>query len=261
MAEKCYCRDYVNVDIVFSISGRLRLRLGKDPLNPLHILNSLKKDNLIINGSFNSLSHTVVMEYNTKDEDDINQLLMRFCGLYSKDINICNIKLNYKLPRKSELGYSAILSLGFIILDLGTTFLGVGANLFRYKSFIRWCAFGTTIGAIFEHGYKELNENGAFDPEVMSIMYLVNSIHKETTTVACENTLPTNIYSPVIAWFLTFGRHILTRKNKSVIVSTVVRNGKIKVIEESDKSFFINQFLGSCLDVYQNVSVKKSLLR
>ena len=91
-------------------------------------------------------------------------------------------------------------------------------------------------------------------------MYLVNSIHKETTSVA-GNNVPTNICSPTIAWFLTFGRHIIARKNKSTVLSTVVRNDDIKVIEESSKTFFVNQFLGSCLDVYQNVSVRKSILR
>ncbi|MDY5479232.1 MAG: hypothetical protein SPG13_02115 [Peptostreptococcus porci] len=260
MAEKCYCRNYVNVDVIFSIPGRIRMRLGRDPVNASKLLKKLKDDGLIKKGCFNSVSHTVVVEYENKDDFELDNLLMIFCGLYSKDINVRNIKLNYRSSRNNELSYSAILSLGFIILDLGTTFLGVGSGLSRYKSFIRWCAFGTTLGAIFEHGYKELSENGAFDPEVMSIMYLVNSIHKETTA-ASDGTVTTSIYSPTIAWFLTFGRHILARKNKSTVLSTVVRNDDIKVIEESSKTFFVNQFLGSCLDVYQNVSVRKSILR
>lgn len=270
MEKKCSCRNYVNVDILSSISGRIRLRVGKNPIDSKSLLNDLKNEKVIEKGIFNSATHTFLLEYTQIDDNTLHNLLLRFCGLYSRDIDVSNVKLNYKLSKRNQLGYSALLSLGFIVLDLGTNFIGNGMNLTRYKSFIRWCALGTTIGAIFEHGYKELNENGAFDPEVMSIMYLVNSLHKETTecvavgtndTIATSSSVVAGKYSPIIAWLLTFGRHIITKEDKSIVISSVVRDGQIKVIEESNKTFFVNKFLGSCLDVYQNVSVKKSFLR
>src|SRR3712207_6624565 len=98
-------------------------------------------------------------------------------------MGISRIKVNYKLRKGVGMGYSSAVSLGFILLDLGVNVLGVGTGTTSgYKSFIRWLALGSTMGAIFEHGYKELSENGAFDPEVMSIMYLFNSIHNGTAT-------------------------------------------------------------------------------
>ena len=243
----------VEVDVVFSISGRLRLRVTNEPKNPLDMLNNLKSKTKLIKGSYCSVNRTFVLEY-TPDEINLNKLILNFCGFYSADLGIKEIKLNYKLSKKHTMGYSSLISLTAILIDLGMNFTGIGAVNTKYRSFVRWCAVGTTIGAIFEHGYKELNENGAFDPEVMSIMYLINSVNK------AQNQEPGMVFYPaIIAWLLTFGRHILTRQNRSIIISTVIANGEIKVIEEENKYFFFNQFVGSCFDVYQNVSVKKSL--
>ena len=90
----------------------------------------------------------------------------------------------------------------------------------------------------------------------MSIMYLFNSINKGTAT----NT-NTGLYSPAIAWLLTFGRHILTKRRRSVMMNAVSRNGKMTICEEENKSMFYNQFIESCFDMYQNVNMKKSLSR
>lgn len=256
--EKCYCRNYVNIDIVFSISGRLRLRVRKNPNNPIDLLKSLKREGMIIKGSFNEITHNFLLEYDAENVD-LKKLILNFCGIYSKDIRVNNMKVNFRMSKKNSLGYSAILSLGFIVLDLSSHYLGIGGNAIRYKNFIRWCAVGSTIGAIFEHGYNELNENGAFDPEVMSIMYLFNSINRGT--VVKNDGAPAGLYSPAIAWGITFGRHILTKNNQSIMIGTVVRGDEIKVVEENNRTFFFNQFLGSCLDVYQNVSVRRSFLR
>lgn len=259
--KKCNCSsDYKEVDVVFSASGRLRVRVQTRPNNPLSILNALKKNKEIVKGSYNNIINTFILEYK-KEDIEVSKLLLSFCGLYAQSMDIASIKLNYKLTRKNTMGYSSFVSMAFILADLGINFMGMDSTVggFQYKNFIRWCAVGTTIGAIFEHGYKELSENGAFDPEVMSIMYLLNSINKNGITP--EEGSSVGLYSPIIAWLLTFGRHILTRQNKSITLGIFSKNGESKVIEEENKSYFFNQFMGSCMDVYQNVNVKKSFMK
>lgn len=243
------------VDVVFSISGRLRLRAAATPKDPAKLLNELQDATKITKGSYSSITNTFVFEYD-KDITDLNKLILNFCGLYARDLGKKSVKVNYILSKKHTMGYSSIVSVAFILTDMGLNALGFG-NRNRYRNFIRWCSVGTTVGAIFEHGYRELNQNGAFDPEVMSIMYLFNAIHKGTA-VEGTSSLRSD-YSPAIAWLLTFGRHILTRKNRSINIAIVENNGEIKVIEEENKAFFFNQFIGSCFDVYQNVSVKRAL--
>lgn len=288
MGRKCFDKNiekYIEVDVVFSVAGRLRMRVVEEPKNPLNILNKLKEKTKINKGMYTGPTKTFVLEYD-KDITDLNELILTFCGLYSRDIDMSEIKLNYKLSNKHAMGYSSLVSLAFIIIDLGMNFMGLGlgpnfngdapglgirsgkgselgvpilGNMNTYRNFVRWGALVTTTGAIFEHGYKELNERGAFDPEVMSIMYLLRSMNRSTSVSGESNA---GLYSPAIAWLLTFGRHILTRQERSIIISTFEdENGEIKVVEEESKSFFFNQFIGSCFDVYQNVSFKKGFMR
>lgn len=243
------------VDLVSSISGRVRLRVKEEAKDPKKILDNLKEKTNLKRGRYCNINKTFVLEYEA-NAVNLNNLVLTFCGFYSLDLGIREVKLNYRLSRKDTLGYSSIVSLFAILLDTGVNILGITSSKKAYGNFIRWALIGTTIGAIFEHGYKELNENGAFDPEVMSIMYLINSVNKEQY----QNTESYIFYPALIAWLLTFGRHILTRQNKSIIISTIVDENEVKVIEEGSKYVFFNQFINSCFDLYQNTSVKKSAL-
>lgn len=261
MKEK-YSKIETEVDVVFSISGRLRLKVNRKPNDPAAILKKLKQTSAISKGSYNGAIDNFIFVYDNKNGDsDLEKIILNFCGFYSADLGVREIKVNYKLSKHQAMGYSSLVSLGFIILDLGVNFAGVGNGVFKYANFIRWCAVGTTIGAIFEHGYKELSQKGAFDPEVMSIMYLFNTINKSTITNATVMTSSASRYSPIIAWVLTFGRHILTRQNRAIIISTVEKNGELKVVEENNKNIFFKEFVGSFFDAYQNVNVRRSIVR
>lgn len=250
-------KNLESVEVVSSISGRLRLRVSKSTDRAMMILNDMKNHMGVKSGRYTNITNTFVFEYDYESINP-NRLIMSFCGYYAKEIGEKRIKLKYRLSKKQSLGYTPFLSLTAILVDLGINIFGLGVSNVAYKSFVRWCAIATTIGAIFEHGYKELNENGAFDPEVMSIMYLLNSVNRATknTTLMREKDL---FYPAIIAWLLTFGRHILTRQNQVTTISVILDGNQIKLIEERTKSLFINQFLGSCFDIYQNINVKKSL--
>lgn len=251
----------MQVDVIFSIKGRMRLGVSESPNKPMKMLKALKKFKEINRAEYNTITKTFVIEYDQEDSN-IEKIILNFCGLYSQDKGVTKISLNYKLSKTSSIGYSSLISLAMILVDMGSytvAHVGKGAGMAhglaygRARKAMRWFSVGSTMGAIFEHGYNELKQNGAFDPEVMSIMYLFNTMNDIT-----DDKMN---YSPLIAWSLTYGRHILTRKNKSIIISTVKIGDEIKVVKENDKSTFFNQFMTSCLDVYQNVNMKKSIGR
>ena len=254
MWDKNKKKKPIEVDLVSSISGRVRLRVKEASKNPKLVLENLKKKTNLKRGSYCSVNNTFILEYEA-NAINLNNLILNFCGFYSLDLGIREVKLNYRLSRKDTMGYSSIVSLATILLDTGVNLLGITSSRKAYGNFIRWAVIGTTMGAIFEHGYKELNENGAFDPEVMSIMYLINSVNKGYY----QNAEQQIFYPAVIAWLLTFGRHILTRQNKSIIINTIFDKGEVKVIEEGSKYVFFNQFINSCFDLYQNTNVKKNV--
>lgn len=78
----------------------------------------------------------------------------------------------------------------------------------QISDFINWAVVGTTIGAIGEHAYNEINERGYFDPEVVSVMYLINSVTKG------EFLLPS-----AVTWLTTFGRHLIELSYGGLMIS------------------------------------------
>ena len=70
--------EYREVDVVFSIPGRLRLRVDGSSNDPLKILNNIKNESNITSGSYNSITNTFVLEYD-HERTDLNKLILNFC--------------------------------------------------------------------------------------------------------------------------------------------------------------------------------------
>ena len=64
-----------------------------------------------------------------------------------------------------------------------------------------------------EHAYQELQVRGSFDPEVMAVVYLINSIGKTNS-----------VQASLVAWAAAFGRHLIPRDPREQVYS-VKRNG------------------------------------
>ena len=103
------------------------------------------------------------------------------------------------VKRSEESGFSmspsGALALALIGVDgalklAGSTLTGVSG----------WLSTGATMAAVVEHAYQELQLRGSFDPEVMSVVYLINSIGKTNSFQAS-----------LVAWSATFGRHLIPR--------------------------------------------------
>jgi hypothetical protein len=103
------------------------------------------------------------------------------------------------VKRSEESGFSmspsGALALALIGVDgalklAGSTLTGVSG----------WLSTGATMAAVVEHAYQELQLRGSFDPEVMSVVYLINSIGKTNSFQAS-----------LVAWAATFGRHLISR--------------------------------------------------
>ena len=87
----------------------------------------------------------------------------------------------------------------------------------------KWFSTGATLAAVVEHAYQELQVRGSFDPEVMAVVYLINSIGKTNSAQAS-----------LVAWAAAFGRHLIPRDPREQVYS-VKRNGtETKLIPTSD---------------------------
>lgn len=92
-----------------------------------------------------------------------------------------------------------------------------------------------------EHAYQELHTRGSFDPEVMSVVYLINAIGK-----------PNGFQASLLAWIVTFSRHLLPRGPREQVY--LVRSGEhtttlTPVVGNEDGSAFAGSIFRRSVEV------------
>ena len=107
--------------------------------------------------------------------------------------------------------------------------------------YTRWLSAGATLTAVVEHAYQELHTRGSFDPEVMSVVYLINAIGK-----------PNGFQASLLAWIVTFSRHLLPRGPREQVY--LVRNGEhtttlTPVVGNEDGSAFAGSIFRRSVEV------------
>lgn len=178
----------LHLEVLHSMAGRVRVRLEKN----IESSEPFKRVDGVQSCAYNPRIRTMLVCY---DENTVtgDQLLVRIGAVYARmaGSGLLHIK------RSEEKGYamtsSSWLALGSIMLDGA---LSLAAS--PLTAYTRWISTAATLAAVVEHGYQELHTRGSFDPEVMSVVYLINSIGKANGVQAC-----------LIAWVVTFGRHLL----------------------------------------------------
>ena len=134
----------------------------------------------------------------------------------------------------------AVISESDLLVRIGALYarLQQGSTLTRYT---RWLSAGATLTAVVEHAYQELHTRGSFDPEVMSVVYLINAIGK-----------PNGFQASLLAWIVTFSRHLLPRGPREQVY--LVRNGEhtttlTPVVGNEDGSAFAGSIFRRSVEV------------
>ena len=189
--------------IAHKIKGRIRIKLSHPLRNGEELMKTLIKKDEIYKANYTDITKSILIEYNPYRiaEDEV---IIRVIALYSKSYDMIPIRLIYE-SKKKNLPPMACYSLA--MLGIGGISKYITMNQ-RISDFINWAVVGTTIGAIGEHAYNEVNERGYFDPEVVSVMYLINSVTKG------EFLLPS-----AVTWLTTFGRHLLELSYGGLMIS------------------------------------------
>ncbi len=75
----------------------------------------------------------------------------------------------------------------------------------------------STAAAVLGHAWHDVKKEGIYDPEVVSVVYLINSLIKGNFLVASA-----------ITWAATFGRHILEPSEESCCLKAIEVNSEGK---------------------------------
>ncbi|MDO5378144.1 MAG: hypothetical protein Q4G52_07410 [Clostridia bacterium] len=207
----------LHLEVISAIPGRIRLTLEKPIENdsPFWAIRGVKTCR------YNPRIRTLLCLYD-KERIGEEELIVRIGAIYA---GLAGTKLLH-VKRSEEEGFSmaasGYLALGCIALDGVMT-----AAASPLTQVTRWLSAGATLGAVVEHGYQELHVRGSFDPEVMSVVYLINAIGKTN-----------GFQASLLAWIVTFGRHLipqapreqvyLVRRSAGAVILTPVVSGESK---------------------------------
>ena len=186
----------LHLEVLSAMPGRIRFQLEKPIKSDVPFL-GIKG---VTRCRYNPRIGTLLCEYDPEVISE-EQLIVRLGAAYAAqtDASLLHIK------RSEEEGFSMAPSgyLALLCIGLDGALSLAGSPL---TAFTRWLSTGATLAAVAEHGYQELHARGSFDPEVMSVVYLINSIGKAN-----------GMQASALAWALTFGRHLIPQEPREQV--------------------------------------------
>ena len=179
-----------HMEVLSAIRGRIRLQfetaVGSDE--------PFRRVPGILSCRYNPRIRTLLCEYDPEVISE-EQLIVRLGAAYAGLTDARLLHIKHCEEQGFSMAPSGYLALFFIGLDGALSLTGSPLT-----QFTRWLSTGATLAAVVEHGYQELHVRGSFDPEVMSVVYLINSVGK-----------PGAVRASLLAWIITFGRHLIPR--------------------------------------------------
>ena len=207
-------RGALHFEILHAIPGRLRARIEK-PIGSEQIFRNVEG---VTRCTYNPKIQTLLIEYDP-DAITMDQLVNRMAAIYACEKKSELLHIKHLEEKGFSMAPTGGLALALIGLD-GLLKL-TGAQL---SSFSGWLSTGATLAAVVEHGYQELQVKGSFDPEVMSIIYLINSIGKTNT-----------FHASLLAWIATFGRHLVPKAPREQVYLVRFGSGSATLIPLQDR--------------------------
>lgn len=197
-------RGALHMIVLSAIPGRVRVQLER----PISTDTPFTRIRGVTSCRYNARIRTLICTYEV-DITDENTLIAQMGAVYSGLVgtNLLHIR------RAEEEGFSMAPSGYLALVCIGLDWVS-GVTTSPLTTLTRWLAVGSTLAAVIEHGYQELHVRGTFDPEVMSVVYLINSIGK-----------PNAPQASLIAWAMTFGRHLIPREPREQVYLVRMRYG------------------------------------
>jgi hypothetical protein len=229
------------VTLIHKLPGRIRLHLSVAPRDHQRMIASVKDHEGFESITYTPVTKSVLINF---DPDRLKraEILIRV-GLYMSLDQESHCVHIFSQPATQEMSDSAFYSgISLVIALVFRLVRGPGEKV----SWTEWIAGGSTAMAVLEHGWSEVRKEGNFDPEVLSVVYLLIALLR-------KNFLPAAIFT----WISTFGRHLVNIASKGVELRPVrVRSGQhdetryeveVSTIKDEDNKMIIFSVIPSLL--------------
>jgi len=186
--------------IVHQLPGRIRLKMTMLPQDTALMEKTVSSHPGILEVKVSEPTRSLLLRY---EPENISQeeLIIRAAIYLSMENDFCPIRIYSDIDVK-ELSNISFLSGFFIVSALG---IKLFRRFSRIQQMLDWIAGISTAYSILDHGHRELKERGNFDPEVLSVLYLLMAFVQ-------GNHLSASLFT----WVATFGRHLLEMPSKNV---------------------------------------------
>lgn len=180
------------VTILHAIPGRLRFSLSCHPQKVDGFTQGILEHPGINLVQYSPITKSLVITYR-QELIQPAEIVIRVVTSLSLEHNFAPVQLSSKLKPKG-LGVLDKYSGLALLAAWGVKFLGCHLNI--QKIFL-WNGVLSTIISILGHAWMEAKKRGIYDPEVLSLVYLINSIFKKNL-----------LFATSLTWVTAFGRHI-----------------------------------------------------
>jgi hypothetical protein len=199
------------VTVVHSLPGRVRARLSVAPRDIQRMLAGVREHPGMESISFSPITRSVLARFHPHEISQ-QEIVLRIAFHLSLDCDSAPVRLLAEPEQRPMLGGSATLSAALLAVSL------IMHGLKRAQGSPTrwdWLAGLGTAWAVVDHAGKELRERGTFDPEVLSLAYLVTAFVRGNFLTAS-----------VVTWLASFGRHLLAIPPTGVQVRPVEVRGR-----------------------------------
>ncbi len=198
------------VTVIHKLPGRIRLHLSVEPKDHQQMISSVKDHEGFESMTYTPVTRSVLINFDPRRVKR-EEILIRVALYMSLDQESHCAHIFSQLA-KQEMSDSVFYSgISLLIALLLRLVRGPGTKV----SWTEWIAGGSTAMAVLEHGWSEIKREGNFDPEVLSVVYLLIAILR-------KNFLPAAIFT----WVSTFGRHLVNIPSKGVELRQVKKSGQ-----------------------------------
>lgn len=181
------------ITIAHQLPGRVRLYLTHRLKDPTFTIRRVSKHPGILSMTYTSISRSVLVDFNPFEVTS-HEIIIRLACCLSVDHGGVPIRVLAE-PENKEVSDSALYSAVSLFVAITARAVIPGTRATRV---LDWIGGLTVAGAVVVHGWNEVRRRGVFDPEVLSVVYLVGSI--------VQGRL---LSGAIVTWLTTFGRHLV----------------------------------------------------
>ncbi|MFK5971516.1 MAG: hypothetical protein QM487_15555 [Candidatus Marithrix sp.] len=187
-----------SITILHKLSFRVRIKFSWPPKDMQEIEQVVMEHAGIRSINYNAITKTALIYFNPL-EVALQEIIIRIAVALSKEYGLIPIRILEK-PKAKYI--SPLMITSGICIGVGSLISLINPGV-QIAKLLNWAIVGTTVSAVAEHAWLDLKRKGVFDPEVLSVVYLLSSTHG-------------SIKSGALTWIATFGRHLLVSDQKGI---------------------------------------------